>query len=159
MMQIRRATVNDARLLSQLYEPVQRIHHAALPDLFKPAAPDRDELIAWYATLLLDRRTHTWIGEVDGEPAGYIIAQESERPENPFTYAWRMLNIDQIALHEHFRGRGYGKMLIQQVFAFARQQGIQRVTLTVWAFNAPAQDFFEKQGFRTAYMRKEISLD
>lgn len=58
-----------------------------------------------------------------------------------------VLNIHDLAVHPHHRGRGIGRQLIDAVEAHARATGCSRVTLEVAALNEPAQAVYKRCGF------------
>ena len=158
MMQIRRATVEDAELLCHLVGAVQQIHYEARRDFFKPYTIT-PELIADFQNRLSDEQVYVFIGEVDGEPVGYILAQLFERADNPYTYASRQLLVDQMSVNPEQRSKGYGEALMERVFDLAKSLGCKSVILTVWAFNERAVEFYRRQGFVARDMRMEVSLD
>ena len=157
-MAIRRAMAEDAELLCRLNAPVQEIHVDARPDFFKPHA-FATAMIENYQARLTDENTYVFIGEVDREPIGYVVAQLVERPENSYTFPVRFALIDQMSVNPEHRSSGYGEQLMQQVFKLAKAQGINTVLLTVWAFNSRAIAFYERQGFMVRDMRMEAHLE
>ena len=60
-------------------------------------------------------------------------------------------------MDESKKGKGYGKLLMQEVKQIAKQKGISRIELNVWTFNEDAVKFYEKLGFET--YRKHLRLD
>jgi ribosomal protein S18 acetylase RimI-like enzyme len=157
MVQIRRATVDDAELIAQLVKPVHDIHVAAQPDFFKPYALS-DELIADFRQRLLDPVNTFLIAEADGEAVGYVFAQVIERPDNLYSYASRYLLVDQISVNPEARSKRYGEALMQAVFDLAKLLELPRVMLGVWAFNQRAIAFYERLGFAPRDTRMEVNL-
>ena len=158
MMRIRRAVGDDADLLARLNEAVQQIHHEARPDLFKPYSFS-PELVAVYQARLSDDSLYGFVGEVDGEPVGYLLALVVERADNPYTVAFRQLSIDEMSVCPEQRSHGYGEALMDAALGIARSLGIRRVVLNVWAFNERAIDFYERQGFKPRDIRMEAILE
>jgi GNAT superfamily N-acetyltransferase len=105
-----------------------------LPDYFKPTEHDaaRREAETWFGppnvTVLLATQ--------DGEPIGYLRLVVYDQPERELAHARRMLYVDQIALKDTARGRGYGKRLLEAGVGLARELGIAVVELDVHRFNA-----------------------
>jgi ribosomal protein S18 acetylase RimI-like enzyme len=157
-LQIRRGKPGDEKLLCNLAEAVQEIHLVARPDFFKPHTVT-PEMMDEYKAQLTDVNTHVYIGEVNGEAIGYILAQFINRPENLYTYGKQFLHIDQMSVNPEHRSVGSGEQLMQQVFDLARSLGVQTVTLNVWAFNQRAIAFYERQGFTVRNMRMEAHLE
>jgi ribosomal protein S18 acetylase RimI-like enzyme len=151
-MEIRRANLEDAGILSALNADVQRLHADALPHLFKQPEDDAFAL-QFMREQLSDPRSYFFIGSLDGEDIGYIFARVIDRPENPYTYAWHYVYIDQISVKPAYQNKGCGKLLIQEVVKLAAEVGADWVGLDTWSFNEQAITFFEKQGFSTFNQR------
>ncbi len=149
-MIIRRATGADVELLARLNQDIQLIHAEAYPDIFK--RPDHLAAVAadFESRILGNVNGYVLIAEVEGEAVGYIYAQTVERPENPYTFAQRLMNVDQISVRPKFQNMGYGHMLIQAVVDLAKTHGIKRIVLDTYAFNRQAQSFYDVLGFKAA---------
>lgn len=154
MVHIRTATLEDVVILAQLNAHVQSIHVAARPKLFK-ATMDTEALAAHYLKLLADMHYRAFIAEVDQIPAGYILCILREVPENLFTYAQRLVHIDQISVNPAYKRHGCGTALIEAAMELARNEDMQRVSLDVWNFNQVAQAFFQQQGFQAFVLRMD----
>lgn len=59
---------------------------------------------------------------------------------------WGWLYISLMWVKEEFRGRGYGRRLMQYAEDEARQRGVKNVYLDTFSFQAP--DFYLKQGYQ-----------
>lgn len=158
MMEIRRGTHEDARLLCDLAEALQEGHLAARPDFFKPHVVT-PEMIAEYEAQLADADTVLYVGEVGGEAIGYILAQVKQRPESSYTYGIQYMYIAEMSVNPEFRGSGCGEQLMQTVFDLAKSLGIAKVILNVWAFNERAIAFYKRQGFTVRDLRMEADLE
>lgn len=70
-------------------------------------------------------------------------------------------DIMNIAVAEKFRRRGYGKLILEEIFDIAKSLDIERITLEVRESNLPARSLYEKEGFvfsgirRNYYRNKE----
>ncbi len=60
--------------------------------------------------------------------------------------------MEDMVIHPHHRGQGYGTMLMDHVLEFAKQKEFLRVTLLTDKISAEAQGFFRKQGFEYSNM-------
>lgn len=78
-----------------------------------------------------------WVLEDDERLRGYaclrVIAGEGE--------------IQRIGVHPFWRGRGYGRKLMEQMVIFARESGVAEMTLEVRAGNKKAIKLYESCGF------------
>lgn len=147
-MKIRRASANDAEIVSALNSEVQQVHADLLPDLFKPPSAETFPATLVHQ-LLTDPTTYIFIGYLDGEPAGYIYAQIIRRAENSLRYASERLYIHHISVKQAYQRHGVGEALIQAVVGLAKEQGISTMALDVWSLNTKARAFFAAQGFTT----------
>ena len=146
-MNLRKATPNDALLLSGLARDVQNLHAQSHPDVFK--MPDSDDFaISFFEEMLVDAAVAVFIAEEEGNALGYTLCRLIERPDTPFTFAARYLLVDQISVRPTARGQGAGAALIKQVEILARELDVKRIQLDSWEFNAGAHAFFERMGFQ-----------
>jgi ribosomal protein S18 acetylase RimI-like enzyme len=156
-MEIRRASLFDARLLAGLNMTVQQLHAENRPEIFKPPLVS-DELVNWYEEMLSQTENHVFIGEVNGEAVGYLCAKVVHRPENPFTYALHVIYVEEISVNEEYQGRGCGKQLMQAAYELAQVENIRRIMLNVWNFNSQAISFYKSLGFQVCHERMEQIL-
>jgi diamine N-acetyltransferase len=156
---IRTAAPEDAAIVARLNLPVHEIHVEAQPEVFKPIRADDPELIAFHREMIANPDNTVYIAEVEAQPAGYLIARVMRRPENIFVHPMTVLYIDQISVEPHYRKQGCGEALIQAALDLARTRGIARVLLDVGEFNANAQGFFSRQGFRPFTHRMVLDLE
>ena len=151
-MKTRQAAPADALLLSSLCREVQRLHAQHHPDIFK--APQDDAFaISFFEETLADPKARIFIAEEDGRAVGYIFFKLVERPENPFTFAARVLHIDQISVSPTAQGQGIGRALMQQAEISATKWDAERIQLDSWDFNVAAHGFFEHLEFEKFHFR------
>ncbi|MFA9459552.1 GNAT family N-acetyltransferase [Thiohalorhabdus sp. Cl-TMA] len=55
--------------------------------------------------------------------------------------------LEDLVVAEGWRGRGLGRCLLRAACAWARQQGLSRLQLVADRSNAPARDFYWRQGW------------
>jgi len=60
--------------------------------------------------------------------------------------------MEDVVIHPDHRNQGYGKMLLQHVFEFAKQKQFKRITLLTDRISAESQAFFQKNGFEYSNM-------
>ena len=145
-MNIRPATPLDASRLSRLCVDVQRLHAQHYPELFKVPGSD-DFAISFFEEMLADPSVTIFIAEENGQALGYVVCKLVERTENPFKYAMRYLDVDQISVRPIAQGKGVGTALMKQAEILARESNIPRIHLNSWGFNTGAHEFFERMGF------------
>jgi GNAT superfamily N-acetyltransferase len=151
-MSIRKAVRGDGLLLSRLSVDVQQLHADQHPRIFK--MPQREDFaITFFDEMLADPAVHIFVAEADGRAIGFILCKLVERPENPFTFAARILLVDQISVRPQVQGKGIGAALLQQAELLARELKAERVVLDSWDFNLGAHTFFERMGFEKFVFR------
>ena len=151
-MNIRQATATDALQLSSLSRDVQNLHAVHHPDIFK--VPESDDFaISFFEEMLADPAVRIFIAEEGEKVIGYLLCKLVERPENSFTFAARVLHIDQISVRPAAQGRGTGAALMQQAEMLAKEWDVQRIQLESWDFNIAAHGFFEYLGFQKFHFR------
>ena len=157
-MEVRPARVADIPALARLNETVQGLHAAAHPALFK-AVPKEEAIGGWFADFLAKPGAQLLLGEEAGEPIGYIAGLIVQYPENPFRRSLTLGLVDQLTVVAEAQRQGYGERLLTVLLARFRAAGVGRVELSVWAFNAGARRFYERQGFVTSIERMSLDLD
>jgi diamine N-acetyltransferase len=151
-MNIRQATPIDSLLLSSLSVDVQRLHAEHHPDIFK--VPESEDFArSFFDEVLADSTIQIFIAENEEQALGYVLCKLVERPQSPFTFARRYLQIDQISVRPEVRGQGLGAALIKQAERFAKELDVQRIQLDSWDFNIRAHRFFERLGFQKFHFR------
>jgi ribosomal protein S18 acetylase RimI-like enzyme len=60
-----------------------------------------------------------------------------------------------MGVHKDFRRRGIGTRLIDEAISRAKEKGLERIELGVFASNAPAIKLYEKMGFVVEGVKKK----
>lgn len=157
-MEVRLAGVDDAQIISELNNDVQRIHAEALPDLFKQPS-DETFPVSVIVDLISNPENYFFIAQVDGEAVGYIYAEIRNLPGNVWRYATSQVYIHHISVQPRHQHKGCGEKLIQAVKSLARDKSIKTVALDVWSFNTRAHVFFAKQGFTNYNERMWLEIE
>ncbi len=89
---------------------------------------------------------------------GYVLALLRERADNPFTKAFRCVELDQIAVLDVARGLGAGRLLFGRVVEWAEGLNVDVVELSVWDFNTGSTGFFDSIGFTSLSHRQAFHL-
>ncbi len=155
---IRRATVEDARLLAKLNRAVHEPHAKQCPDRYKPFIPNNPELIKTYEERVNDETCFTLIAEDDNTAVGYVQFFVQEKPENVFRYDKIDCHIDQLAVLETHQNRGIGKLLIEEATRIGQEHGAHMITLGVESFNHRAIKFYEKLGFTVSSHQMSLNI-
>jgi predicted GNAT superfamily acetyltransferase len=109
---------------------------------------------------------------IDGQVAGFLLAMRSGTPYENDNFGWftrkyaSFVYVDRVVVSIAARGRRLGSLLYEDLFSWARQNGIPLVTCeyNVVPPNEPSRLFHEKFGFREqgtqwlANRTKQVSL-
>jgi DNA-binding MarR family transcriptional regulator/GNAT superfamily N-acetyltransferase len=93
-----------------------------------------------YETSPTNPPRNLWVAEWNGEVAGSIFCMPSEGL--PGSAQLRMLYVEPVA-----RGKGIGKLLVEQCVAFARDAGYERMRLWTHSIQAAARKLYAAAGF------------
>ncbi|MDA8254875.1 MAG: GNAT family N-acetyltransferase [Betaproteobacteria bacterium] len=119
--------------------------------------PDIDKQRRGLAALLASSAGHIAIARDQASRAvgmgtGQLVISTAEGAPS----AW----IEDVVVHEDWRGRGLGRALLDAVLAWARSQGAVRAQLLVDLDNAPALAFYDRLGWRpTRLGARRLMLD
>ena len=80
----------------------------------------------------------------DGKIIGYI----------GISYVLDSADIISIVVHKDYTQKGIATLLLQEIFAFAKENNIHKIMLEVRRSNLPAQKLYEKHGFKQITIRK-----
>jgi len=148
----RKATTGDALILSSLSRDVQILHAQNHANIFR--MPDSDDFaVSFFEAMLGDPLVTIFIAEEDGKATGCVVCKLVERLDSPFTFAARILLVDQISVRPEARGKGMGAALLEQAEFLARELKAERIVLDSWDFNLKAHAFFERMGFQKYIFR------
>lgn len=145
---IRRATLNDAAMLSQLGA---RLFEAT----FRGTCSEQDmqdQLAAYYNQQqvereLADQEDYFFLVSQSDEIAGYSRMKKGN-PPSEVTGGRSAIELKRLYLDQRFHGLGLAQILMNHNLELARSIGCQRVYLSVWEFNDRAKAFYSKVGFR-----------
>ena len=153
---VRFAETADLPAVNRLRRQVNDLHVAGRPQTFKPGFPP--ELRDYLYEIFRDPDKDVVVAEREGEICGFAILNEIRRPETPFMFERRFLDIDEFCVDEAARRQGVGKALIGFARGVAKERGFDRLELNMWEFNREALAFYEAEGFTTYRRYMEIEL-
>lgn len=146
-MQIRRAGIKDAAILSKLASQT-------FYDTFTGTCTDEDmrsflqQYFSEDALLqeLQNENDYCFFIEEDNVPLGYIRFME-DYTSFPYMNQWKALELKRIYILKEHHGKGIAQKLMAFIFEYATQNDFKVVWLGVWEHNYRAQKFYEKYGF------------
>ena len=63
-----------------------------------------------------------------------------------------MILLEDLVVHDAFRGHGYGSQLLEHAINFAKQKKFLRITLLTDRPELRSQNFFKRHGFFESHM-------
>jgi ribosomal protein S18 acetylase RimI-like enzyme len=94
-----------------------------------------------------------FVVEEDGEPVGRLWVAERELDGGR-----RALMVYEVAIDEHARGRGLGRLAMEYAAEEARRRGLGSVGLNVFGANDGARSLYRSLGYRevAVWMEKDV---
>lgn len=114
----------------------------------------REHATERYAAWLRERTTGLWLATVPpgDAPVGYAVVAPAALPiSDPRADD---LELKRIYVLARFHGTGTGRALLKAAIEGARERGASRLLLGVYAGNARAIGFYQRQGFEAIGMRR-----
>lgn len=150
-MRLRPATPHDAAALAGLHRWVHDLHVAAEPGIYR--AVDATQVELALRERLAQPDVRAVIAEVDGVPAGGLMAQAVRRAATFTSPPREFLLILELAVAPQARRRGIGRALMEAALGLARELDLPRLELDVRAWNEAAQAFFRALGYAPMHLR------
>lgn len=111
--------------------------------------PERERQLAGLQTILdTPAIGRLFVLRVDGQVAGMANALITVST----ALGTPVVLLEDVIVDKTYRGRGFGRRLVEQVCDWAKAQGMGRVTLLADEHNAPALAFYAKLGFEKSAM-------
>lgn len=102
-----------------------------------------------------------FLTELSNRVASYFVALLAEKVIG-YIGLWTMWeegHVTTFAIHPRYRGKGFGKKLLQYALEYARVRGCRHVLLEVRVSNARAQSLYRGFGFRVIGVRSRYYAD
>lgn len=91
----------------------------------------------------------------ENDSIGYVILREGRHPSRRYS---DYLRIVDLYIDEDWRGRGYGKDVLERVKKMAREQGYDHLEVSCEWENEDARRFYRNTGFRPKQVEYVQSL-
>ena len=157
-MQIRRARADDVEGIGRLGALLLRVHFDFDNARFMQPGPGAEEGYAWFLGSQLENpESLVLVAEQDGAVVGYLYA--SIEPRNWKELRERAGFVHDILVTDESRGLGAAQTLMDEAFAWMRQQNVPRVLLWTAAPNDRARRLFERLGFRPTMVEMTRELE
>ena len=110
---IRLGTEKDITRVNELRKQVNDLHVSGEPSVFKPGFCQ--EMQDYLGEFVNSEDKLLLVYEEDGEIYGYAMVEEISKPETPYRYELHYLEVGELGVDEDKKGKGYGKMLMQEI--------------------------------------------
>lgn len=150
-MLIRPATTDDAALLHRVAAetfPLACPPHTTAESIAAFIAEHLSQ--AAFARYLADDERVLFVGEADGEPAGYtmvVFGEPGDADVAASVTTRPTAELSKVYVREGFHGAGVAAALVDASVAAARERGARTLWLGVNQENERANRFYAKQGF------------
>lgn len=101
--------------------------------------------------------TASFVAEMSNHLAHCLVIEDNSEILG-FANVWiiaREANINSIATHENYRGKGIGTALLLGILNYCKENNTNEITLEVRESNLAAQNFYKKCGFIVEGERKK----
>ncbi len=155
-MYFRRARIDDAHQIIVLLNQVLAVHNKIRPDIFLPSGSK-------YTTSQLEEiisndNTPIFVAEDDNQIIAYAFCVINSIKSSTFMRDMKSLYIDDLCVLDGYRKQGIGGKMLDYVLDFARENGVEQITLNVWQGNEPAISFYKDKGFSPLKTTLELKL-
>ena len=147
-MNIRKASLDDINNgLLEIFIEGYRYHQAGRPDIFTIESDKelKEDLMRIFSN-------DSMIVLCDNDRIiGYLSYKIKEKRV-------KLMDIDQLVIKEGIRGKGFGKMLIEEAKRIAKDNSCVRIVFNCWTFNENALNVYDHLGFKRQRIMYEMSL-
>jgi len=147
-MNIREANINDIdNGLLEVYIEGYNYHVNGRPDIFieltnEQLRKDLEDILNYFPTIVVEENNRV---------VGYLTYKIKEKHT-------KKLDVDQLVILEQYRGKGYGKKLMNEIKRIAIEENCDRIELNCWMFNDKALGMYEHIGFDKQRIMYEMKL-
>lgn len=144
---IRFARLEDLEQINLIRKEVNDLHSKHVSKVFKPGFSK--ELQEYATNYINSDDKFLLVYEENNLISSYAMVNIVVKPETPYRYILKYLEIQEIGTLQTQQGKGFGKQLIQKIKELAKELGLERIELNMWTFNEKALKFYENLGFKT----------
>ncbi|MGZ4031286.1 MAG: N-acetyltransferase family protein [Tumebacillaceae bacterium] len=148
---IRRAEQKDEANFIDLSLELSRfnqLNHPIPEEPFEAVLQARREKAAQHFAKRDQEQHMILLAEFEGEAVGYAFATIQSPEPSSSRGAHVSGYLDEVFVLDKARGHRIGKLLLEAVTQWMKEQGAERMTLFMFNWNSHAQGFYEKENFR-----------
>lgn len=153
---VRSALRGELERVNELRRMVNSLHVNGRPDIFRPGFGE--ELCGRVYELFDSGDYDILVAVEDDVICGFAVVNIVQKPLSPYNNARSFYHVEEFGVDEAYRRRGVATAMVEYMKRDAKDKGLDRVELDVWAFNAEALAFYEAAGFTTyrRYMEMKV---
>ena len=155
-MYFRRARIDDAHQIIVLLNQVLAVHNKIRPDIFLPSGSKYTT--SQLEEIISNENTPIFVAEDDNQIIAYAFCVINSIKSSTFMRDMKSLYIDDLCVLDCYRKQGIGGKMLDYVLDFARENGVEQITLNVWQGNEPAISFYKDKGFSPLKTTLELKL-
>lgn len=146
-MKAREANIRDLKQIIPIMKQVQDLHVEMRPDIF--ISKGTKEIKEQAINVVKGVERTMLVAENDNlEIVGILIYKIKEIDSGTNLKRAKVLNVSELCVEEKQRGKGIGKLLMQEVEKRKDKLGCSRLELNCWSFNENALKFYEAIGMK-----------
>lgn len=155
-MIFRTAVNSDASFIADALKDILKLHFDGRHDIFRfeGAKYSVEEI----EKMIITDGTYIFVAEDNGVLCGYSICYDRSVANNYILRDRKIFYLDDLYILPSHRGEGTGKLFMDMLVSFAKNNGFESFELNVWEFPNSATDFYKKCGFVTQKRTMELKL-
>ncbi len=96
-----------------------------------------------------------FLAEMDGEIVGYLVGYAMDATSlRPV----KLAELESMFVRKEFRSQGVGGALANEFTKWSKQEGAQRISVTAYAANVGAVEFYKRLGFEPRNLSLELGI-
>lgn len=155
-IKIRKIQKGDMKKIIPLLEQVSTLHINMRPDIFKEKTEANME--KEILDIINNEEKISFVAEENEKILGIIVLKIKEVINHINLKNSKVLWIEELCVDENNRGKGIGKILINNAKEIAKDLKCEIVELNCWEANKDAIAFYEKQGMKSQRRVMEIKI-
>jgi len=153
-MNIRLATKDDTKFISELYTEFYVYNAAQQPQYYVPATE-----IGKYPNTIIDSKDGDIIVAVaDDVIVGFIHIEADRTPSYPSVVPRRFACIVDFIVAEQHRKTGIGRLLLEEAKLWASSRQLEYLELTVLENNDVGRSFYERENFSAVSQTMRLDI-
>jgi ribosomal protein S18 acetylase RimI-like enzyme len=143
--EIRLVTAADFEQVGDIFAEENRFHATLVPEIVQIADPIMTH--DWFDEVLKNPDKALFAAEIGVKIVGIALVELKTIIDDPIFRPRRYAYINESAVAAAHRGKGIGRLLMERIHQWGREQGVEEIELQVWERNQRAICFYERLGY------------